>query len=148
MQKTEIRDGENNMEIPVDYVDTYQKDIGMGDQTKELFDLMNHAKETLDCLASKIAALQPIFADAEKAYKQARLNELKLMDYETYLKTPEWKYKRNQALENAYKICQKCGVSGVDLHVHHKTYERRGEELSEDLIVLCKDCHAKEHNLF
>ena len=25
-------------------------------------------------------------------------------------------------------------------------YERRGEEKSDDLIVLCKNCHAKHHD--
>lgn len=27
------------------------------------------------------------------------------------------------------------------LHVHHRTYERLGEELPEDLVVLCEVCH-------
>jgi len=31
------------------------------------------------------------------------------------------------------------------LHVHHKTYERRGEERTSDLVAICLDCHGKEH---
>lgn len=36
--------------------------------------------------------------------------------------------------------CQTC-LSVEDLEVHHKTYERLGDELPEDLITLCRECH-------
>jgi hypothetical protein len=31
------------------------------------------------------------------------------------------------------------------LNVHHRTYERRGYELPEDLTVLCVACHTAVH---
>jgi hypothetical protein len=32
-----------------------------------------------------------------------------------------------------------------DLEAHHRTYERRGEELPEDLTALCPTCHRWFH---
>lgn len=40
-----------------------------------------------------------------------------------------------------------CGTDGVQLHVHHNTYVNYGEERLEDLIVLCRECHADFHGL-
>lgn len=47
--------------------------------------------------------------------------------------------------------CQKCGIELADdlyrLHTHHITYERLGNEnLDTDLILLCDNCHQKEHS--
>ena len=78
-------------------------------------------------------------------YSKYRLIELKEMSYKEYLQTGEWQSKRKTALKDADNKCQLCSVGDTELHVHHKTYERRGEELPEDLIVLCKKCHAKQH---
>jgi hypothetical protein len=41
--------------------------------------------------------------------------------------------------------CQVCNAYGVQLNVHHRTYERRGAEWDTDLIVLCHDCHEIFH---
>jgi 5-methylcytosine-specific restriction endonuclease McrA len=79
-------------------------------------------------------------------YMRYRLLELKDMPYREYLETHEWQRTRKDALKRADRKCQLCNAEGTELHVHHKTYERRGEELPEDLIVLCKDCHAKFHD--
>jgi hypothetical protein len=75
-----------------------------------------------------------------------RLQELKAMDYTDFLKTPEWDATRRAMLRKAKYTCQLCNKDGVTLNVHHKTYERIGEELTDDLIVLCKSCHAKFHD--
>ena len=32
-----------------------------------------------------------------------------------------------------------------NLEVHHRTYERLGEELASDLTVLCNRCHHVHH---
>lgn len=29
--------------------------------------------------------------------------------------------------------------------VHHKTYDRIGDELLDDLVLLCKSCHKAQH---
>ncbi len=74
----------------------------------------------------------------------ARLAELKTMPYEEYLLTPEWQKKRWSALRWAGGRCEQC-QSRYKLHVHHRTYERRGQEKMGDLMVLCADCHETEH---
>jgi len=74
----------------------------------------------------------------------ARRQELQEMPYREYLQTPEWRETRRQAIERAKGRCELCN-STVLLRVHHKSYERRGEEQKEDLIVLCESCHAKFH---
>jgi 5-methylcytosine-specific restriction endonuclease McrA len=68
------------------------------------------------------------------------------MPYSEYLETPEWDKTRKAALKRAHYRCQLCNAHGV-LHVHHKTYENLGREPSQDLIVLCKDCHRKHHDI-
>lgn len=73
-----------------------------------------------------------------------RLLELRNMDYADYLKTPEWKDIRGEVLRRARYRCQICN-SDYGLHVHHRTYENRGDEDLSDLTALCSDCHRIYH---
>ena len=41
--------------------------------------------------------------------------------------------------------CRQCNKFDRHLHVHHKTYERWGEESMDDLIAVCEKCHAWIH---
>ena len=66
--------------------------------------------------------------------------------YKDYLKSRRWRAKRGAAREAAGNRCQLCGAEDKQLHVHHNTYERRGHEEPQDLIVLCAGCHARFHN--
>jgi 5-methylcytosine-specific restriction endonuclease McrA len=74
-----------------------------------------------------------------------RQTELHNMDYPLYLQTREWKAKRNRKLIQAGNRCELCPRT-QRLEVHHSTYERRGYELLEDLVVLCKNCHQIHHD--
>jgi len=65
-------------------------------------------------------------------------------EYEQYLKSDHWLITRINSLVSAKFCCQSCGRE-ENLEVHHKTYVRRGKELSADLIVLCYGCHRKMH---
>ena len=58
---------------------------------------------------------------------------------------PGWKSARDEALErDGFKCCE-CG-SINDLRVHHKKLSALGGGNSpENLITLCKKCHAKAH---
>ena len=67
------------------------------------------------------------------------------MPYSRYLQTIHWRTVRKYALENARFCCQLCN-STERLEVHHKTYERIGNEDLSDVIVLCRACHAKFHD--
>jgi hypothetical protein len=73
-----------------------------------------------------------------------RADYLAAMPYADYLLTPEWQERRQAALDRAGRRCQVCNTPRR-LHVHHRTYERRGRELPGDLTVLCDRCHALFH---
>ncbi len=64
--------------------------------------------------------------------------------YHDYLQGPEWRAKREWALERAERRCQVCN-NAERLHVHHRTYENLGAELPGDLVVLCRPCHELYH---
>lgn len=81
---------------------------------------------------------------ARTAQAQERARQLRTMPYRDYLQTPEWKETRERKLKAVQFRCQVCNGKGV-LNVHHRTYERRGEERWGDLIVLCQDCHHGFH---
>lgn len=75
---------------------------------------------------------------------QKRILELRTLPYEKYLKTPEWKQKRDAALERDGYRCRACD-SDKKLEVHHRTYVRRGNEDLNDLTTLCESCHEHFH---
>lgn len=83
--------------------------------------------------------------EERQAALKARLYELKTMPYAEYLQTPEWQARRQQHLKSSGFRCQICNAYGVRLNVHHRTYERRGEEYFKDLITLCETCHTIFH---
>lgn len=64
--------------------------------------------------------------------------------YQIYLYSRTWKAKRRRIIDRAKGICEKCLKEKIS-HVHHLTYEHIYEELDEDLIGLCKECHKKIH---
>jgi hypothetical protein len=76
--------------------------------------------------------------------ESAHVMRLRTMSYPEYLKTREWADKREQALDRDGHRCRVCN-SSEHLHVHHRTYERRGNEDLNDLTTLCKTCHESFH---
>jgi len=65
-------------------------------------------------------------------------------EHRRYLDSPGWKARSRRAILEAGESCQQCGATGT-LQVHHLTYERVGQELPEDLLVLCISCHNAIH---
>ena len=65
------------------------------------------------------------------------------MNYQAYILSDFWQFQRRYKLMECDK-CEKCGRRH-ELDVHHKTYERLGDELMSDLIVLCVRCHNDLH---
>lgn len=70
--------------------------------------------------------------------------------YEGYLQSPSWRDKRRAKLIEADFKCEECGYGEYEaqdqaLDVHHKTYDRFGDEPLSDLVVLCRRCHDKKH---
>lgn len=78
----------------------------------------------------------------------AYLPDGRRMQYEEYLKSPEWKNKKVTRL--AFDNWQ-CGICHADItdryETHHLNYSRLGDEdVEHDLITLCHDCHAAFHS--
>jgi 5-methylcytosine-specific restriction endonuclease McrA len=84
--------------------------------------------------------------DEEDRLAKARIQELKSMTYSSYLETDHWNSIRVWVLKKAKFRCQLCNNQG-EMHVHHRTYENRGNEQWGDLIVLCRSCHATFHGV-
>jgi hypothetical protein len=78
------------------------------------------------------------------AKSDERLAALRSMPYADYLETPEWFTVRMTALAVAGGRCEVCNTE-APLDVHHRTYDRLGEEVLEDLSVLCRECHERFH---
>ena len=72
------------------------------------------------------------------------VEELRAMPYSDYLRSEHWQQIRLGALRRAGYRCQVCN-SDDPLHVHHRTYVRRGQERDLDLIALCAACHGAFH---
>ena len=60
--------------------------------------------------------------------------------YDAYIASDAWRENRKPALEYAEHRCQVCNTD-KHLDVHHRTYERLGNEKPNDLTVLCRSCH-------
>ena len=71
--------------------------------------------------------------DRQEREYQERLLELRALPYEEYLRSAHWRRRRTEKLEGAGRRCELCGASRAPLDVHHRTYERMGEEQDGDL---------------
>lgn len=86
--------------------------------------------------------------EEEFKIQQEMINTLKNMPYKEYLQTTYWDEIKKKVLKRAKFTCQLCKKNKCILHVHHRSYEHRGEgwEEEKDLICLCEDCHKKFHD--
>tara|TARA_Y100000310_G_scaffold232390_1_gene235188 strand:- start:9176 stop:9829 length:654 start_codon:yes stop_codon:yes gene_type:complete len=80
----------------------------------------------------------------EEERRANALRTLQRMPYSDYLRSDHWDRVRKLARKAAGGRCQVCN-SRERLEVHHRTYDRRGEEHPADLTVLCSGCHQKFH---
>jgi 5-methylcytosine-specific restriction endonuclease McrA len=74
-------------------------------------------------------------------------NGLVHTSYGHYLNSVHWKDKKSKFYSSGrfFGACAVC-VSTKDLEVHHRTYERVGNEPVSDLVCLCRKCHEKFHS--
>jgi hypothetical protein len=84
--------------------------------------------------------------DDDEHTAPGRPQNLRALPYGEYLQTPHWKRKREDKLRAVGRRCQVCNHGPDTLEVHHRTYERLGQELDEDLTVLCRACHGTFHD--
>jgi 5-methylcytosine-specific restriction endonuclease McrA len=64
--------------------------------------------------------------------------------YFEYIHSELWKSRSAECIRKAKYRCEECGNIGK-LVTHHKNYQRLGNELPEDLQVLCPACHSQRH---
>lgn len=95
-------------------------------------------------IANNEAEIQELLVGAYVWMGEMEILELATMPYADYLKTDHWQSMREMALAISAHRCQVCN-SPNHLHVHHRTYENRGNEQSIDLTVLCAECHQLFH---
>lgn len=73
----------------------------------------------------------------------------KNISYNEQLETKEWKDYRNVVFANRGRICEMCGAK-TNLQVHHIKYvfgRKAWEYPIKDVMVLCRNCHKKIHNI-
>lgn len=75
---------------------------------------------------------------SDKVYKSHK------KQYHEYLTSTKWKNKRKELFTLRGEKCEVCSKTN-SLQVHHLTYEHIFNEPLEDLKILCKNCHSKEH---
>lgn len=83
------------------------------------------------------------FGDVILQIEQFVAGRLARLPYSLYLRTEHWKRTRTLALDRYGSACVLCNATPVN--VHHRTYERLGNERLDDLIVLCEPCHRRHH---
>ena len=99
--------------------------------------------DVINAIESNVYITVPVEIKHKKNKKKLRVEQLRKMPYKEYLQTREWKDKARKAKKRARNRCQICNrpQTEVILDVHHRTYERRGQERPDDLTVLCRECH-------
>ena len=69
--------------------------------------------------------------------------------YQIVISSERWKRLRLKLIEKNESKCSRCGWQknafdkSRNLELHHKTYERLGEERESDLEIVCSICHVK-----
>ena len=68
-------------------------------------------------------------------------------EYQKYLLSTHWFKTKESALRRGGYKCALCGrgKEEIKLEVHHNTYINKGDELPEDIVVLCEKHHAFYH---
>jgi hypothetical protein len=75
------------------------------------------------------------------------LNTMKIMPYADYLQTEHWLHFREETIKFFGNKCMICNSEEAVPNVHHRTYENRGRETFNDVIVLCNKCHKLIHGI-
>ena len=68
-----------------------------------------------------------------------------MTDYQKYMRSKEWKAKRQEKLEACDHKCEcEGGCYRKATQIHHLHYDTLGEESMEDLQALCPKCHMQK----
>ena len=68
-----------------------------------------------------------------------------MLDYQKYMRSKEWKAKREEKLEACNHKCEcEGGCYRTATQIHHLHYDTLGNESMEDLQALCPKCHMQK----
>ena len=68
-----------------------------------------------------------------------------MVDYQKYMRSKEWKAKRQDKLEACDHKCEcEGGCYRKATQIHHLHYDTLGEESMDDLQALCPKCHMQK----
>lgn len=67
--------------------------------------------------------------------------------YKEYIKSDEWKNKREEIFLLKWRFCEKC-KSKNNLVIHHGSYLSLWHEKEKHLFVLCNYCHSLFHKKY
>ncbi len=69
---------------------------------------------------------------------------MNLQFYDQHLRSNKWRDLRNRVMGRSGGWCERCAGNPAD-HIHHRTYERLGNEDLDDLQAVCARCHGILH---
>lgn len=73
----------------------------------------------------------------------------KQKDHRAYLRSAEWKKTKERYFKSKLiQVCYVCEKATGKLDLHHRTYERWGNERLTDLTPVHRTCHKKIHRLY
>lgn len=79
----------------------------------------------------------------KKPKRHKRRKKKPKIDYQKYIHSPKWFAFRHGIISARGEKCEDCG--GFPVYLHHKTYKRLGNEIPDDVELLCKPCHQRRH---
>lgn len=138
---------------PIDFIVSYWEKkkwlTKKGKRVKNISALVNVANS---CYLEKYRREQIRTLKRERSVK-AKENKIRnssvKIKYAEQLKTPQWKAYREFILVVRGSKCEVCG-GNKNINIHHKHYIKgrlAWEYLPNDVMVLCRSCHAKVHNI-
>ena len=107
------------------------------------------------CSRSSKALQRPLITPPKKqkkpkgALKSKKPKKEKWISYDEQLQDPRWLEFREKVFKARGRVCEHCGSIEV-LQVHHPKYihgKKAWEYSTDEVIVLCKKCHEKEHHI-
>lgn len=82
---------------------------------------------------------------SKRCYSCIKSEPARSSKYKLYIASPEWRCKREEYWKSGVmRECYVCGDPWVDFkgkQLHHRTYERLGNENLDDLVPVCVGCH-------
>jgi hypothetical protein len=110
----------------------------------KLKDFINEKESDLQKIHDYRRKIDDLFWNRLK-FLQTKYHEKFEQRYENYIKSIQWKLKRDEILLRDKITCQICGNRATE--VHHLTYKHLESEYLFELISLCAKCHENHYHL-